>query len=714
MNARIFLSHPSRLRRVVGIGAVWIAAMVGAMAGAPAVALTTAASPGFGEPTPAGVFGNGFETDVRLDDTGTNQIAYEGAPQSLSSTISTLQRSLDGGKTFKLVPGSASGLSGGKNFTCPAGGGDVELDVDPSGHLYYTDLTLANFSVARSDDKATTFNAGTNCAGVPDSGVDRPWLTHLGDPTAGGAEFQVYDRFAQSTPPLCPVATAFNNLLVVARSPVLGAPASTAGIQYSPSLGLSCDEGIMGNDETFDYSAQGGGPEFFVIHDNAALNSISVVRCDIGPESLTNPTGLTNCADHLVASFGPSPNHPGSVTGANFPTMAVDDRGGLFAVWEQAPGMPGAVTGNTSLEFATSSDKGTTWTHAQKLPTGNLFQNVFAWPGAGDPGRVDVAFYGAPEKVSGNFGPDSTVGHYGLYMVQTLDNGASWSAPVLASEHIIHVGTMSTLLGGQNGNRTLGDFIQMRIGPQGEANISFADSNNQDSGFNPQGMFVRQNSGPSVFANANGTGSVSLPAAPAGGCVTDPTGDATFDAADAVGPNNPNLDLTGVCMSQPDTLHYRVTMTIANLGSLAPGAQAGGTTLIWQTQWHEPSSGDLNNGGALFMVYAESVNGATPTCWAGQNAAILVGGGVELTYPGTTQLTGSACSVVQGAPGTITITVPKSVVSVPSPDSTILYSVTASTQTLIGNAETPPPIGGLGGQLFNVIDVASAFDFQPS
>ena len=97
---------------------------------------------------------------------------------------------------------------------------------------------------------------------------------------------------------------------------------------------------------------------------------------------------------------------PGSVTGANFPTMAVDNRGGLFAVWEQAPGSQGAVTGNTLLHFSTSSDKGTTWTAPRVLPTGSLLQNVFAWPGAGDPGRIDVAFYGAPESFTGTFGPD--------------------------------------------------------------------------------------------------------------------------------------------------------------------------------------------------------------------------------------------------------------------------------------------------------------------
>src|SRR2546425_7012658 len=92
------------------------------------ITASAATPPGWGNPAPAGVFGNGFETDVRLDYTGTNQIAYEAAPQTLSSSISTVQRSLDAGLTWKLIPGQASGDLGGKNFTCPAGGGDVELD----------------------------------------------------------------------------------------------------------------------------------------------------------------------------------------------------------------------------------------------------------------------------------------------------------------------------------------------------------------------------------------------------------------------------------------------------------------------------------------------------------------------------------------------------------------------------------------------------------
>jgi hypothetical protein len=55
------------------------------------------------------------------------------------------------------------------------------------------------------------------------------------------------------------------------------------------------------------------------------------------------------------------------------------------------------------------------------------------------------------------------------------------------------------VLGGQEGDRTLGDFIQLRVGLDGEANISYGDSNNIDEAIIPQATFVRQNGGSSVF-----------------------------------------------------------------------------------------------------------------------------------------------------------------------------------------------------------------------
>jgi hypothetical protein len=424
--------------------------------------------------------------------------------------------------------------------------------------------------------------------------------------------------------------------------------------------------------------------------------------------SLSNPTGFTNCQDKLVASF------PSAVTGANFPTMSVDTAGNLFAVWEQAPGTgAGAITGNTQLYFSQSTDQGNTWTAAAQIPTPGLNQDVYAWPAAGDPGRFDVAFYGAPEAwaAGDTGGPDSVKGHYSLYLAQTLDGGANWIVN-LASEHFVHYGTMYTLIGSQTGDRTLGDFLQMRLGSQGQALISYADSNNIDETTTPEAMFVQQNAGPSLYANR---GTVTGPAAPSGGCVTDPSGDASFDAASVVNTASSNLDLLGACVTQPDATHYQFTMQVADLSSLQPTANDGGTDLVWQMQWHVPSTSDAK-GGKLFMVYMESQFGQTPTCWVGQNATNAVGGGVELTYPGDTPLTGTACQYTATAPGTITITVPTSAVSVANPVSGELYSVTASTQTLPFAANFLPDVGGsgVGGYFPNLIDVAPAFDFGGS
>jgi hypothetical protein len=682
-------------------------------------AATPPAPPGFGEPTISGIQGYGYEQGLAIDPQNGNM--YTSAPNSAASGTSFIWHSTDGGQTFKWIP-EVTPLNG-KPITC-AGGGDSEVAVDSNHHLYFNDLTLANFSVARSDDGGTSFAPTPSCTGVPEAGVDRQWYATQGDPVNSGALFLAYDRVAQTLPAgVCPVGTApGNNVLVIARSPAFGLPGSTAGIQFSPSQVISCNEGIMGNDVFFNYPCTqgpnchgGNSPEVFVVHDDTAFGKISVGRCDVVPESATNLPGLQNCVDTVVSDFTGV-----GVTGGNFPTISVDSSGGLFAVWERAPGTltigananTANITGNTQLYYSFGSNMGTTWSTPAQLPSTGSNQALFAWPASGDPGRVDVGYYGAPEPwaTGDTTGPDSIVGHYGLYVVQTLDGGATWSPPVLASSHFIHYGTMYTVIGGQVGNRTLGDFLKLRAGPQGQAVLSYGDSNNDTSTLTPEAMVVQQISGPSLYAS--GAGTVNGIAPSATGCVTDPPGDATFDAAGTVSANQLNLELQQVCMTQPDASHYQITMTVSSLISLSAAVTGEGTTLIWQTQWIAPSATDHTNGGAMFMAYMESVNGAAPTCWVGQNAATLNGGGALITYPGTTQLTAAQCTYTATAPGTITMTIPLTAVTEAGAGTT-LYSVTGSTQTLAGQAEDPALLGGIGGHPFNLIDVAPAFEFPP-
>src|SRR6202040_459414 len=91
-----------------------------------------------------------------------------------------------------------------------------------------------------------------------------------------------------------------------------------------------------------------------------------------------------------------------------------------------------------------------------------------------------------------------------LWMLQSLnahDAVPVFTAPILASSHHTHVGTIQTLLGGQCGDRQgLGDFLQLRTGAQGEAEISYADSNNISHTLTSHAMFVRQKSGTVLIA----------------------------------------------------------------------------------------------------------------------------------------------------------------------------------------------------------------------
>jgi hypothetical protein len=276
---------------------------------------------------------------------------------------------------------------------------------------------------------------------------------------------------------------------------------------------------------------------------------------------------------------------------------------------------------------------------------------------------------------------------------------------------------MYTLIGGQNGDRTLGDFLQMRMGPNGEAEIGYADSNNVDEPFAPHGMFVRQNGGNGLLVASS---PVNISGLAPFNAVSDPSHDGKYEVNGLSSANMPQLDIINSSVSLLTTAPcstaapcYQVVMRLNNL-SLAPTtAQDPDLDLVWLTQWFVPSTTDPN-GGKNFFVYAESFNGGALQCFVGENAAQAVGGGVTLTYPGATQLSAANCLSTTGPNGTITIDVPLSNVSEPGAIDNRLHEVTGSTMTLQQPANTVPSIFGIGGSLFNLIDVAQGYTFDPT
>ena len=694
-------------------------------------------TPTFGHPIISGIGGVGFEQDLRLDPSNANRL-YTSAPGTLSANTSWMWHSLDGGKTFKWVVG-ATALEG--KVTACNGGGDTELGVDIMGHLYFNDLTLANFSTGRSDDFGATFTCSNT--GVPDTAVDRQWYAIDGDPTNGGSIYLANDEIGPGGA-MCGGSTG-NNVLVMYRSPV-GGVGPTAGIAFGPAnhvtADLSCDEAIMGNNEVSPVATTLGQPDglggfatlptpvkhVFVIHDNAELTQILVGRCfpvafGAPVANVSDPSGL-NCTDTLVADLGANVK-----TGGDFPTMAIDKAGNLYAVWEQAPiDAGGMINGDTVLKYSYSTDQGRTWAAPITIdtsgsPVGTLHTNVFAWMAAGDDGRVAIVWYGTPGAPTfPSNGPDSCPAtcDWSLWMVQTLNGHAvtpAFTAPILASEHFIHRGSIQTLMGGQNGDRSLGDFLQARMGALGEIQVGYADSNNITEAFAPHGTFVRQNSGNGLLAASS---PINISGLTPFNSMSDPSGDGKYEVNGISSANMPQLDILSSSITKITTAPcsavapcYQVVMKLNNL-SLAPTtAQDPDQDLVWSTQWLIPSAGDPN-GGKNFHVYAESLNGAALQCFVGQNAAIVVGGGVTLTYPGNTQLPAANCQSTLGPNGTITIDVPLSMVNDAAAIDRRLHEVTASTMTLTQPANTVPSTGGIGGSLFNLIDVVQGYTFDPA
>ncbi|MGI8437259.1 MAG: dockerin type I domain-containing protein [Chthoniobacterales bacterium] len=691
----------------------------------------------FGHPVISGIGGVGFEQDLRLDPSNASRL-YTSAPGSAGANTSWIWRSLDAGRSFKWIPNATAMV--GKVTTCN-GGGDTELAVDGMGRLYFNDLTLANFSTARSDDFGLTLTCSD--AGVPDTAVDRQWYAIDGDPLNGGSIYLANDEIGPGGV-MCGGSVG-NNVLVMYRSPVTGAE-PTAGITFGPANHVtpvgSCDEAIMGNNEvspvgTFLGQPNGAGgyatlatpaKHVFVIHDNAVLNQILIGRCfpvafGAPIANVSDPSGL-NCTDLLVADLGVN-----AKTGGNFPTMAIDRAGNLYAVWEQAPLAGGVISSDVSLMYSYSTNEGNTWSTPMQIdtslsPVGQLHQNIFAWISAGDDGRINVAWYGTPgTATSGSFGPDDcNTCSWSLWMTQSINAHSStpvFMPPILASEHPIHYGNVQTLIGGQNqlSNRALGDFLQIRTGSLGEAQIAYSDSNNIIGSAAGHGIYVRQNGGPGL---TTATSPVNISGLAPFNSASDPSGDGKFEASGVVSANMPQLDITRSSISRVTTAPcspaapcYRVEMQLNDL-SLAPSiAQDPDPDLVWSTQWLVSSATDPA-GGKNFHVYAESNNGAALQCFAGENAIFLVGGGAALSYPGNTQLPAANCQSTLGPNGSIVIYVPLSMVDEPGAIDARLHEVTASTMTLSQPANTNPSLGGIGGSLFDLIDVVQGYVFDPN
>src|SRR5256884_4169373 len=353
------------------------------------------------------------------------------------------------------------------------GGGDGDVAVnnpDPSNlsipNLAVVSLSAGEVTGSHSTDRADTFSTPNPAtAGVPFD--DRMWIDALDDPNHVYMEYHDFGTTSQifvqrSNDGGQTYTNALGTVVDAATEPSVGPPTGNIAGQIKVDRSSCTSHGnlyqiFVGPDNPIDNS-----------NNSSSFLNAAYVGVASGV-SLTNPT--LSFTDYKVFSCGAGSTCPsGAGLGNLFPALAVDKFGYLYAVWSD----------NTNIYYSFSVSQGTSWSPAIKV-TQNTSQagksNVFPWIAADANGHAAIAWYGADQAGNSNTVPLTT--NWNVYVSETVNGHANTPVFTLsrATDHVNHIGQISTggLLG--SSDRSLADFFQIAIDPTTHLiNIAYADN----------------------------------------------------------------------------------------------------------------------------------------------------------------------------------------------------------------------------------------------
>ncbi|MBK5308233.1 MAG: exo-alpha-sialidase [Frankiaceae bacterium] len=452
----------------------------------------------------------------------TSSFTWRQHPVADNSSITEPSLSIDkNGRIFVCGPGGAGGTGNagwysfddGVTFTRKDtagdqgdGGGDCELQYLPDGSLVTADLAIRSSVIFRSTDGGKTFTQQADAG----SEQDRQWFAY--DERKKELYLVYHDIVAElemyvtssdggktwSTPTLVNSADQFAGPPNVIATP--GQTASLVDQGYNTFSGPMLIDQSRGHQYVL-YSVSSAQDNLTSVGGFGPTRGIVVAHR--GPED----TGFTN--KYAVVSSG-VPGGGGEVNGAIFPWGTIDPAGNVYVVYNSSVG------GTFHTYYVVSTDHAATWSKPVKVDGNPLDKGatVYATGQAGAAGVLDLAWYQSDDATS----PDDSNAHWYVDFAQ-VRNAAS-PAPQVSrsriSDHIVHHGSICqkgilcvTSLGD---DRSLGDFFELAIGPDGLAQVAFTDNGNKGTtGAPPRRVFwAKQASGPSAFSAA-------VPAAPVTG-----------------------------------------------------------------------------------------------------------------------------------------------------------------------------------------------------
>jgi len=562
------------------------------------------------------------------------------SPFGVSTTLSLLWRSDDGGRTYRQMGGPIP-----RDAVLGPGGGDTDVDFDARGRVYYVDLSAACVTAGVSEDGGQSFPLErTNyvtCVSdeTPEAAVDdRQWVAAFGD----GRGFVTWRNF-----------TGSGFYMFRTRD---------GGLTWDKGrqLGSVSQSGPLRADKTKRRVKVGGVERdaillYQIYYTGNSIRMFRVTDFDDGSEPLVD--------DRLIHA-----STSGSVNNV-FPVIAVDRAGNLYAVWSLSAG---------AIYMVTSTDRGDTWSQPKRVsPPAMTGSIIMPWVVAGDPGRAAVTWYRG--SLPGN--PNSLANEWTIHMAQTLNalDAAPSFQTVQVSQNVIHRGEIcldGTFCDVEGRDRSFLEYPSIDMDSKGAAVIVYNDNTNQSEG--PYVMLAKQATGPSLLASVGPLGrepgAVTLSAPSSGAIVNgdtltlegahtlpprnfdrDEAGDALYRGA---GASLPAADLRSVVLrEQGDSLVLE--MQVADLSSAARSAAVNaseGTGLLYLTQWDYADT--------IYWLAAE-MNGATTNFYTGTLGMIRSATSKKfVTYNPDLSKSQSLKGQVQG--NVISITVPKVLVGSPA------------------------------------------------
>ncbi len=261
------------------------------------------------------------------------------------------------------------------------GGGDTDLATAPAANaagvhnVYVASLTGGDVTVSASQNGGRTWTSNELGATVPAD--DREWIAASG----AGTSYTSYHNLATGLQIIVNEGTLQN-----------GVPTS---VQTYPAINPAKTDiylGTAADNEIGNIAVNQKTGAVFQIFAGCPPSPTAVVNCSgfntvymaVGTPQGTTVAGqpVLSFRDHVVYK---NPSSSANLAN-NFPNVAVDAAGNVYASWSDGKNVFAAV----------STDHGRTWSPPMKVNTGSAATPIYPWLAAGACGKVDLVYYGTP------------------------------------------------------------------------------------------------------------------------------------------------------------------------------------------------------------------------------------------------------------------------------------------------------------------------------